>query len=69
MWASKEDILKHAWNTFFNRDTTDIPTGARYFFAAGTGVTDKLAIEFFKDSTDVIVVDRAGRQWRNGVLI
>ena len=63
MWASIEDLTKR-----INNMVTTTPTGARYFFAAGTGVTDKLAIEFFKDSTDVIVVDRAGRQWRKGEI-
>lgn len=40
--------------------------GPYYFFTAGTGVPDKSAIKYFKDNSDVIVVDRKQRMWRKG---
>ena len=42
-------------------------TGPKYFFTSGTGLPCKVAIDYFKDCGDVIVIDRKDRQWKNGV--
>jgi hypothetical protein len=44
-------------------------TGPKYFFTSGTGLPCKVAIDYFKDCGDVIVVDRKDRKWKKGELL
>lgn len=43
--------------------------GHKYYFTSGTGLPCKIAIEYFKDCGDVIVVDRKDRKWKKGELL
>lgn len=46
-----------------------VKNGPDYFFTSGTGLPCKIAIEYFKDCGDVIVVDRKDRKWKKGELL
>ena len=39
--------------------------GVRRFWTGGTGISDEIAIKYWKD-TDVIVVTRDGKEWLRG---
>ena len=40
--------------------------GSYLYTTAGSGVPDRVAIKFFKDFDNIIVIDRKQRMWRKG---
>lgn len=62
MTITKKELL----NAIFKIETCKNP-GPYYYFTSGTGVPCYMAIEHFKNTNDVIVVDRKKRMWKNGI--
>ena len=79
--TSGEPLLEIKVNSLGTTITADVITkelsnvrhvaknGPDYFFTSGTRLPCKIAIEYFKDCGDVIVVDRKDRKWKKGELL
>lgn len=43
--------------------------GTRFVITAGSGIPDPIAILYYKNDPNVVVVTRDGKRWRGGEII